>query len=209
MRKFLNSNRVLCLSPHPDDVEYAMIGSFLKFTDTHFDIITCSIGGKFDKTSSKSRHVECSNIHEIIPNVSGYFLSEDHLRDMGDDFIVNKIETSFDLSKYDLILLPPQEDTHHDHRKVNLSGMALTRKEKLGVVEYRTPTTVDTWIGNCFIDISELLDEKIELIKKFNSQNHRIYFNDFSIKSFHSNYQCSRRNIGYVEIYKIHRLYDL
>ena len=29
--KFLNFNKVLCLSPHPDDVEYAMLGSMIKF----------------------------------------------------------------------------------------------------------------------------------------------------------------------------------
>ena len=87
--------------------------------------------------------------------------------------------------------------------------MALTRKEKLGIVEYRTPTTVDTWVGNYFIDITMHLDEKIDYNKKFESQHSRIYFNDFSIKSFHSNYQCSRRNIGYVELYKIQRLYTL
>ena len=37
--KFLNFNKVLCLSPHPDDVEYSMGGTIIKYTDTHFDIL--------------------------------------------------------------------------------------------------------------------------------------------------------------------------
>ena len=32
--KFLNFNKVLCLCAHPDDVEYGMLGSMSKFTDT-------------------------------------------------------------------------------------------------------------------------------------------------------------------------------
>ena len=48
MEKFLNANRVLCLSPHPDDIEYGALGIMYKFKDTQFDILTISIGGKFD-----------------------------------------------------------------------------------------------------------------------------------------------------------------
>ena len=39
--KFLGFNKVLCLSPHPDDVEYSMSGTIIKYEDTHFDIVTC------------------------------------------------------------------------------------------------------------------------------------------------------------------------
>ena len=60
--KFLNFNRVLCLSPHPDDVEYAMLGSMIKFKNTQFDIIVISQGGDFDETSNVSRHKECESI---------------------------------------------------------------------------------------------------------------------------------------------------
>ena len=34
--KFLNFNKVLCLSPHPDDVEYSMLGTILKYNGTKF-----------------------------------------------------------------------------------------------------------------------------------------------------------------------------
>ena len=37
--KFLNYDKVLCLSPHPDDVEYGMLGTMMKYKDTKFDII--------------------------------------------------------------------------------------------------------------------------------------------------------------------------
>ena len=37
--KFLNYDRVLCLSPHPDDVEYGVLGTMMKYKDTKFDVV--------------------------------------------------------------------------------------------------------------------------------------------------------------------------
>ncbi len=91
MGKFLNADRVLCLSPHPDDIEYGALASMYKFQDTQFDIITISIGGKFDTSSSRNRHQECMNIWSSLPNVKGSFLSEDHTINIPYDFLVNKI----------------------------------------------------------------------------------------------------------------------
>ena len=70
--KFLNFDRVLCLSPHPDDVEYGMLGSICKFKDTTFDILTTSIGGNFDKSSGESRFRECEKVWELLKK--SYFI---------------------------------------------------------------------------------------------------------------------------------------
>ena len=53
--KFLGFDKVLCLSPHPDDVEYAMAGTILKYTDTHFDIVCMTQGGDCDDTTNLTR----------------------------------------------------------------------------------------------------------------------------------------------------------
>lgn len=207
MAKFLNADRVLCLSPHPDDIEYGALASMYKFQDTQFDIITISIGGKFDTSSSRNRHQECMNIWSSLPNVKGSFLSEDHTINIPYDFLVNKIETTHDISSYDLILLPPEEDTHHDHKKINNVGMAACRRHAISVVDYRTPSTLDTWIPNVFVDVTEHLEEKIKQFDNFESQRKHLYFTDEVVQDFHTNYQCARRGIKYVEMFKIHRLY--
>jgi uncharacterized protein YneR len=76
--KLLNYNKVLCLSPHPDDVEYGMLGSIAKFKDTSFDVVTLSAGGEFDKNggfASEDRHVECENIWKSLKNLN-FFTSQ-------------------------------------------------------------------------------------------------------------------------------------
>ena len=176
MAKFLNANKVLCLSPHPDDIEYGALGIMYKYQDTIFDIITISIGGKFDSTSGKNRFEECNSIWGELPNVNGSFLLEDHTINFGYDQLVHMIETKHDISQYDLILLPPYEDTHHDHKKINVVGMALTRKERCGIIDYKTPSTLETWTPNFFSDITDFLDTKITQLHKFKTQAKHLYF---------------------------------
>ena len=53
--KFLNYNKVLILSPHPDDAEYGVLGTMMKYKDTTFDIAVLSDGGDFDSSTTKSR----------------------------------------------------------------------------------------------------------------------------------------------------------
>ena len=62
--RFLNFKRVLCLSPHPDDVEYSMAGSILKYKDTKFDLFCLSCGGAkgFDETNK----LDCNNVRNRI-----------------------------------------------------------------------------------------------------------------------------------------------
>ena len=47
--KLLNYDKVLCLSPHPDDVEYGMLGTICKYKDTQFEIVVLYKGVDFDK----------------------------------------------------------------------------------------------------------------------------------------------------------------
>ena len=74
--KLLNYNRVLCLSPHPDDVEYGMLGTIMKYKDTKFDIVVLSQGGDFDKSTAKERQDECRKVWEHIDNIEGHFIED-------------------------------------------------------------------------------------------------------------------------------------
>ena len=49
---------------------------------------------------------------------------------------------------------------------------------------------------------------KVNKLKLFESQQDKSYFKDESIKSFHSNYQCSTRGMNNVESFKIIRGYN-
>ena len=97
--KFLNLNKVLCLSSHPDDTEYGMLGSMMKFEETTFDVLVLSNGGDFDKTTGESRQKECMAIWDRVQfNVNGRFFPKTHVKDTPEDEWVNLIEQKYNIS---------------------------------------------------------------------------------------------------------------
>ena len=227
--KLLGYNKVLCLSPHPDDVEYGMLGAIMKFKDTEFDVVTLSVGGRFDKSSGDIRHIECKKVWEHIDNLNGHFSDIEHIKNVGKDEIIYKLESNYDLSKYDAIFVPPRIDSHQDHRKLNSIASSLVRKHRCGIIEYATPSTLTEWIPNHFVDLNYIGNRnsgdghnnktkklflaviwyiKLNKLKLFNSQKDKPYFRTESLKSFHSNYECSKRGMNSVESFKIVRSYN-
>jgi predicted NUDIX family NTP pyrophosphohydrolase len=74
--KFLNFNRVLCLSPHPDDTEYSIAGVVLKHQDTHFDILCLTQGGDCDPTTGVDRIDEVKNSWSVS-KATNYLVDEE------------------------------------------------------------------------------------------------------------------------------------
>ena len=205
--KFLNFNKVLCLSPHPDDVEYGMLGTILKHKDTEFQILNVSRGGDFDESSTIKRHEECKLIWNEVDNLKGNFTKFVHIKDHCEDELINHIETDYD-TDYECILVPPSLDSHFEHRVVNQLAFPLVRRSKCGIISYRTVSSLEKWIPNLFIDIEKEYDTKKRLLNYFKSQNNKSFFNKGPLDSFHKNYQCSKRGIEFVESFEVLKIYN-
>lgn len=205
MKKFLNFSNVLCLSPHPDDVEYSMLGSMIKFQDTNFTILNLSKGGRFDKTTSEMRMKECKLIWDSLLNVSGQLLHDEYLINQEQDELIFKIENILNIGDFDALFIPADNDTHQDHNKVTNVGRALTRKDMCSIVEYKTPHTLNNWIPNLFISLDDenIWNLKIELLDNFTTQLNQPYFKPNPLKNFHIDFLSSRKKINLVESYKI------
>ncbi len=208
--KFLGFNKALCLSPHPDDVEFGMMGTVLKYTDTHFDIICLSSGGDFDTTSGKDRLQEVKEVWGEVDNISLFFSTQKHISDLTHDAWVNYIETNFtNKTNYDCLFVPTEKDSHFEHKKINELSFPLTRIKSLSIIEYRTPSTLDFWSPNTFVDITDNFEEKYSKLLKFVSQKDRWYFQPPQFRSFHSNFQSYKKGIEYVEQFNTIQLYKL
>jgi len=211
--KFLNFNKVLCLSPHPDDVEYSMLGTVMKHSDTQFDILCMTKGGAkgFDKTNGNNRVCEVEEVW-LQANLDNAFIYhsdcdffEDKDRDAG---WVNYIETNYIKNGgYDCIFIPTKDDSMFEHRFVNGLGPALVRVSPISLVEYHTPSTLNTWQPNIFIDIEDCYEDKLELLQNFESQIDKSYFQRNTLDAFHSNYQCRKRGIKIIEQFKLIELF--
>jgi len=221
---------VLCLSPHPDDVEYGMLGTICKYKDTKFDIVVLSEGGDFDITTKIERQDECRKVWRNIDNIEGHFIEDTKfIKDKDEDEWVNLLENKFNISSYNCIITTSPNDSHFEHRMVSDFTYALIRRSKCGLIQYKSPSTLDDWTPNFFVDLmvqakrhkndghshdthvmfsAFLWYIKVNKLAMFESQKGKSYFSDESIKSFHSNYQCSTRDMTSVESFKIIRGYN-
>jgi LmbE family N-acetylglucosaminyl deacetylase len=200
--KFLGFDKVLCLSPHPDDVEYSMAGTIIKYNSTCFDIVTLTNGGDFDETNIHPRTDEVINFWQGVDNVSLQFGLNSSFKSMDEAAWINHIETNC-LHDHQAIMLTNAHDSHFEHRLVSKFGYALTRIKPISLIEYMSPSTQRMWQPNLFIDINEQYVEKKMRLQAFKSQKGRSYFQEKQIDGFHTEFQCSKKGITLVEQFNI------
>ena len=201
--KYLNNNRVMCLTPHPDDVEYSMSGTILKFKDTIFDIYVLSFGGDLDTTLNQARFSEVISFWEGIKNVNIIYVQGLQPNTFNQAFAIHKLENKYDLSKYDAIFIPCREDNHFFHKEVSNLGRALCRVSKFNLYEYFTPSAEMNWIPNLVVEINEEYNEKKRRLLEFESQQKHIYFSGFCLNAFHSDLHYNKKGFGWIEKFKI------
>jgi LmbE family N-acetylglucosaminyl deacetylase len=208
--KFLNFNRVLCLSPHPDDTEYSIAGVILKHCDTQFDILCLTQGGDCDTTTGPSRVQEVKNAwsQTTATNCNLYFSDVKFLKERGVDEWINYIETNFTKKfEYDCIMTTSQFDSHFEHVLISSFAAPLARVKPYSIIQYKSPSTLDKWTPNLFVSLGDFYYIKKRMLNEFKSQIHHEYFGDFVLDGFHSNFQCMKKGQGLVESYKIITLY--
>lgn len=209
--KLLNFNKVLCISPHPDDVEYSMLGTILKYTNTNFHLLQLAQGGDCDDTTGIERLKEVENVWKSTgcDNLKIINTPFKFIKELTEDKWINLIEDYLKKEEpFDAIFTPNETDSHFEHRFISNFGPALIRNTKISLIQYYTPSTQDAWNSNYYINIDEQYSTKLKALKMFISQQHRYYFTEDVLRAFHSDFQCSKKKLHYVEKYKIINLFN-
>jgi LmbE family N-acetylglucosaminyl deacetylase len=206
--KLLHFNKVLCLSPHPDDIEYSMSATIKKFQDTQFDIVCLTKGTSTDSSFGTSRvkevqvfweQLQCKNVRLINPFYEAF-------ESATTAEWITAIETLMPMSEYDAIFTTSNLDSHQEHIFVRSLVPSLTRSKPIGIVEYKSPSTLHSWTPNYFVSCN--IDDKLNSLRNaFTSQLDSLYFSENLIKAFHSDYNCLKRNIELTEQFNIQMLY--
>jgi LmbE family N-acetylglucosaminyl deacetylase len=209
--KFLNFDRVLLLAPHPDDAEYSVAGTILKYTDTQFDVLCLTQGGDCDTTTGESRIQEVLSAWAVseAENYTLYFSDEKLLKHKDIDQWINWIETNFTkVFNYDCIMTTSEYDSHFEHIIVSSLAAPLARINPYSIIQYKSPSTLETWIPNLFVSLESFYYTKKQMLQEFTSQIHRPYFSEEVLNGFHTNFQCMKKGKGFVESYKIITAYE-
>lgn len=207
MNRFLGFKNVLCLSPHPDDVEYSMGGTILRYPDTTFHILSLTPGTAEDPTSGTLRYAEADafwlnmsvrNVLTTIPNLPLHIPA------------LLKFVESQKYLEYDAVVGPSGVDSHFEHQIVSQLSWALGRHKPISLLEYRTSSTLPEWIPNLHVELSlAQVQKKIQEIRRaFRTQLDGLYFSAENLLAFHQDFGRTKRGVKYSESYKIQVMYD-
>lgn len=160
--------RILALGAHPDDVEFGCGGALIKFAraghDVYMYVATCGeLGG--DSETRKREQEEAASFGGVKKIFwGGYMDSQVPLSKE----LISSIEFVLTEIKPDYIFVHNEEDTHQDHRTLAKATLSATRYVP-NFLFYEGPTTVN-FSPNVYIDIDEIIEDKITLLKKHKSQ---------------------------------------
>jgi len=196
----LNIKTALCLSPHVDDVEYGMAGTILKYEDARFDVLEMI-------PANEARCLEARRFWDSTPNCNLMFSDLNFEHGVREREWIKYLGEFLDLDVYAAVFVPPMEDSHFEHRLSNQIGMSLMRANTANIIEYRTPSTLNTWSPNLFVDVDTTYQEKAQRLAIFESQRHCSYFSSSCIEAFHRNFQCMKRGLPLVESFRVEALY--
>jgi N-acetylglucosamine malate deacetylase 1 len=178
-------NKILIVSVHPDDETLGCGGTLLKHKANGDEIhwLICTTIDRFhsyyeirekeiEKVSNMYDFDSVYNLRLKTMQVDEYSMSE----------LVGKISKVINEVKPNIIYLPFKGDVHSDHRKIFEASYSCAKSfrypfikkiymiETLSETEFAPSTKEDSFIPNSFVDISEYMDKKIEIMKVFESE---------------------------------------
>lgn len=159
---------ILAIGAHPDDIEYGCGGTLVKYVKAgHRVFLFIATHGTFGGVGSiRSEEMEAS---AKLMGASDLFWGgyTDTQIPMSQD-LISEIEVIIGRVKPRFIFTHWRDDTHQDHRNLTACTLAATRYIP-NFLFYESPSS-QNFNPNVYVDISEVLDEKIELLKTHASQ---------------------------------------
>ncbi len=184
----MERKRILCLAPHPDDIEFSCGASVHRWLQEGHEVwyVAFSPCNK----SLPSGYPVNAIYEELKQSTKVLGVSEDHL--ITYQFPVREfphyrqeiLEELIQLKRSiqpDWVCLPNQFDIHQDHHQIHLEGVRAFKHSCL--LGYELPWNNFEFKSNFHVRISEEnLQAKIKAVQQFSSQKGRIYSRDSFIR---------------------------
>lgn len=159
---------ILAIGAHPDDIEFGCGGALIKFSERGCNVFLLvltggSVGG--NPVNRKKEQEDSAKFLKARRVFWGNF--EDTEIPLNKDLITT-IERVIDKTKPHMVFLNYFDDTHQDHRVIAQASISATRYIK-EVLYYEVPTSKN-FEPDIFVDVGDVLEKKLELLKLHVSQ---------------------------------------
>jgi LmbE family N-acetylglucosaminyl deacetylase len=198
---------ILAIGAHPDDIELGCGGTLIKAAREGHNVFmyTLTRGGASGKPAERTEELK----------QSAKFIGAKDLKI--DDFedtqltpgpeLINHVEAYINFADPDVIFTHSTKDIHHDHRAIATATVEAGRYSS-NILAYEIPLTKE-FQPEVYYDISDVIDEKVELIEIFWSQNSKLYLKANAIKGLAEYRALQSRmstSVNYVETFEVVKL---
>jgi LmbE family N-acetylglucosaminyl deacetylase len=198
---------ILAIGAHPDDIELGCGGLLIKASRAGHNVYmyTLTRGGASGDARERTEELRLSAKFIGAKDCQiGDF--EDTKLTPGPD-LINHIESYIHMCDPDLIITHSQKDVHHDHRAIATATVEAGRSSS-NILAYEIPLTKE-FAPEIYYDISDVIDEKVQLIEIFWSQNSKLFLRSNAIKGL-AEYRALQSRLGpsinYVETFEVVKL---
>ncbi len=178
-------NKVLVIAVHPDDETLGCSGTLLKHKKNNDEIhwlICTETNPNEDFYHVREKEIDKVSLMYSFNSVSKLRLKTMQIDEYSMSDIILRISNVINKIKPNIIYLPFKGDVHSDHRKIFEASYACTKSfrspfikkiymvETLSETEFSLSTPDSSFIPNVFVDISEFLEEKLEIMKIYKNE---------------------------------------
>ena len=171
---------ILAIGAHPDDVELGCGGFLLSAARSGHSVYIYTATRGAAGGDPGQRSAEAQRSAQFIGAKALWLddLADSRLEENLD--LISRIESRIDLVNPDVILTHFSNDVHHDHRTIARATMEAGRFDS-NILAYEIPLTRG-FDPKVYFDVSEVIDDKVELVKMYASQSQKFYLRADAIK---------------------------
>lgn len=182
-------NKVLVVAVHPDDETLGCGGTLLKHKangdEIHWLLCTAMHEKEgFSKDIVQKRTSEIDKVAKLynFDGVHQLNLPAMKIDECSMSSLVSKISSIVRIVQPNTIYLPFKSDVHSDHRVIFEAVYSCTKTfryptikkilmmETLSETEFSPSTKEDAFVPNCFVDISDFIEKKVQIIRCYESE---------------------------------------
>jgi LmbE family N-acetylglucosaminyl deacetylase len=198
---------ILAVGAHPDDIELGCGGLLLKASRQGHNIFMYTVTRGAASGDPEQRTKELMQSAKFIGAKRLWIDNfEDTKLSLSSD-LINHIEFFINKADPDVVITHSLGDTHHDHRAVAASTVEAGRLIP-SILSYEVPVTRD-FKPQVYYDISDVIDDKIELIKIFWSQQSKMFLKSNAIRGL-AEYRAIQSRLNHsvmcVEAFEVQKL---
>ncbi|MEI4769603.1 PIG-L deacetylase family protein [Psychrobacillus sp. FJAT-51614] len=181
------NKKIIVMTPHPDDETLGCGGTLLKYKEQNHQLYWLIITGMGDNFSNerkqlRQKEIDAVAVHYQFKKVFQLNLPAAELDKIPMADLVDSISEIFSSVQPQIVFTPYPGDIHSDHKTVFDATMSCTKWFRYPSVEkvlvYETLSETDFSIDpdangfkpNIFVNISGLLDKKIEIMNIYESE---------------------------------------